>query len=536
MPALRQRSEAGPPGPPAHHGDPKVTHVPAVPAQRRTILVICSLSLFMVSLDGTIVNVGLPSIQRGFHADVSGLQWVVDSYILVIASLLILSGSTGDRIGRRKMFQLGLVIFSAGSLLCSLAPNLGLLIVFRMLQAVGGSMLSPNSLSIVSNTFTDAKERAVAIGIWGATFGVSAASGPILGGLLVQSIGWRSIFWVNVPIGTAAWLLARRYLPESRAERPRTVDIPGQVLVIAFLASTTYAIIEAPRHGWASVEILSLFAFAALALASFLAVERRVACPLIDLRFFRSPPFAGAAGIATLTFLTFSGFLFLNTLNLQEARGYSPLMAGVLTLPATSVVALVSPIAGRLVARSGPRIPLAVAGVFLVSGSLVFSRMTQTTGYPVLALGYVCVGLGFGFVNPPITNTALAGMPRAQSGTASAITACSRQFGSVLGVAIVGSLVSDRFSAALAPKLAALHVTGRRAQELLAGGAQLTARGPVGEVARSTFTLATHVGWDVAIGCGVGIVVLSLVTTGPRGQATAAEVGAALGTDVVPVA
>jgi len=508
--------------------------MPAAPTQRRTILVICSLSLFMVSLDGTIVNVGLPAIQRGFHADVSGLQWVVDSYILVLASLLILSGSTGDRIGRRRMFQTGLVIFSAGSLLCSLAPDLGSLIAFRMLQAVGGSMLSPNSLSIVSNTFTDAKERAVAIGIWGATFGISAASGPILGGLLVQSIGWRSIFWVNVPVGAAAFLLARRYLPESRAEKPRRVDGPGQGLMIAFLALTTYAIIEAPQHGWASVEILTLFALAALALAAFLGVERRADSPLIDLRFFRSPPFAGAAGIATLTFLTFSGFLFLNTLNLQEARGFSPLMAGVMTLPATSVVVVISPIAGRLVARSGSRIPLAVAGVLLMSGALVLSRQTQSTSYPMIALGYVFIGSGFGFVNPPITNTALAGMPRTQSGTASAITAGSRQFGSVLGVAIVGSLVSDRFRAALAPKLTALHVTGRQSEELLRGGVQLTAHGRVGAVARATFTGATHVGWDVAAGCGVGIVVLALVTTGPRGRAKADEVGLAFGNDVVP--
>jgi EmrB/QacA subfamily drug resistance transporter len=508
--------------------------MPAAPAQRRTILVICSLSLFMVSLDGTIVNVGLPSIQRGFHADVSGLQWVVDSYILVIASLLILSGSTGDRIGRRRMFQIGLVIFSAGSLLCSLAPNLGSLIVFRMLQAIGGSMLSPNSLSIVSNTYTDAKERAVALGIWGATFGISAASGPILGGLLVQSIGWRSIFWVNVPIGAVAIVLSRRYLPESRAEQPRRADVPGQVLVIAFLSSLTYAIIEAPRHGWASMEILALFAVSVLTLLVFFAVEKRVAAPLIDLRFFRSPPFAGAAGIATLNFLSFSGFLFLNTLYLQEARGYSALMAGVRTLPATSVVLVVSPFAGRLVARSGARIPLAMAGVFLMAGASVLSFMTQTTPYVELAVGYILFGLCFGFINPPITNTALAGMPRSQAGTASAITAGSRQFGSVLGVAIVGSLVSDRFSKALAPKLAALHVTGGRAQALLRGGDQLTARGRVGAVARSTFTLATHVGWDVAIGCGAGIVVLALVSTGPRSQAAAAEVGAAMGNDVVP--
>ena len=269
-------------------------------------------------------------------------------------------------------------------------------------------------------------------------------------------------------------------------------------------------------------------------LVAFVAVERRVAVPLVDLRFFRSPPFAGAAGIATMLFLSFSGFLFLNTLYLQEARGYSPLMAGVLTLPATSVVLVVSPFSGRLVARSGARIPLAMAGVFLILGAFVLSLMTQTTSYPELALGYVFIGMCFGFINPPITNTALAGMPRTQAGTASAITAGSRQFGSVLGVAIVGSLVSDRFRNSLTPKLAALHVTGRRAQALLSGGDQLTARGRVGEVARSTFTLATHVGWDVAIACGAGIVVLALVSTGPRSQAAAAAVGAAMGNDVIP--
>jgi MFS family permease len=299
------------------------------------------------------------------------------------------------------------------------------------------------------------------------------------------------------------------------------------------LSSLTYAIIDAPRHGWTSPEILALFAFSIVMLTAFLAVERRVSSPLIDLRFFRSPPFAGAASIACLTFLSWSGFLFLNTLNLQEARGDSALTAGILTLPATVVVVLVSPFAGRLVARSGPRIPLAVAGVCLAVGASVLSRMTETTPYLVLAVGYVFIGLCFGFINPPITNTALAGMPRSQAGTASAITAGSRQFGSVLGVAIIGSLVSDRFRQTLGPKLGHLHVTGQRAQELLNGGVQLTARGRVGEVARSTFTLATHVGWDVAIGSGVGIVVLAVLTTGPRSQAAAATVGAAMGNDVI---
>ena len=233
--------------------------------RRLLVLAICCMSLFIAGLDSTIVNVALPSIQRDLHAPVSGLQWTVDAYTLVLASFLILSGSTGDRVGRRRIFQTGLVLFILGSLLCSLAPGLGWLVAFRVLQAIGGSMLNPVALSIISNTFTDPAERARAIGIWGSVFGVSLALGPVLGGALIASVGWRGIFWVNVPVGLAALVLSALFVPESRAPRARGVDLVGQLLVITMLASLIYAIIEAPGAGWTSARTLGFFGVAAAA-------------------------------------------------------------------------------------------------------------------------------------------------------------------------------------------------------------------------------------------------------------------------------
>src|ERR1700689_5360540 len=206
-------------------------------ARRRLILAICCMSLLIVGLDNTIVNVALPSIGRELNTGVSGLQWTVDAYTLVLASLLMLSGSMGDRLGRRRVFETGLVLFTLGSLLCSAAPTLGWLIVFRMLQAVGGSILNPVAMSIIRNVFADPRERAQAIGMWGAAVGLSLALGPVVGGALVQSAGWRSVFWINIPVGLAALVLTMRFVPESRAPRPRRIDPVGQVLMIALLAS-----------------------------------------------------------------------------------------------------------------------------------------------------------------------------------------------------------------------------------------------------------------------------------------------------------
>ena len=222
--------------------------------RRLLVLAICCMSLLIVGMDNTIVNVALPSIRTDLDASVEGLQWTIDGYTLVLASLLILAGSTADRFGRRRTFQTGLVLFTLGSLLCSLAPGLGWLIAFRMVQAIGGSMLNPVAMSIITNVFTEPRERARAIGVWGGVVGISLGVGPIVGGLLTETVGWRSIFWINVPIGLAAVVLAALFVPESRAPRARRVDPVGQLLVLALLASVTYAIINGPRAGWTSAE------------------------------------------------------------------------------------------------------------------------------------------------------------------------------------------------------------------------------------------------------------------------------------------
>lgn len=233
--------------------------------RRQGILLICCLSLFIVGLDNTIVNVALPSIGSSLHATTSGLQWTIDAYTLVLASLLVLSGSTADRLGRKRIFQLGLVLFTLGSLLCSVAPNLGTLVAFRAVQAIGGSMLNPVAMSIITNTFTDPRERARAIGVWGGVVGVSMALGPIVGGVLVEAVDWRAIFWINIPVGAVAWLLTRAYVPESKAPHARRIDPGGQVLVMVGLATLVGAIIEGPRHGWGSPLIVALFVVAAAA-------------------------------------------------------------------------------------------------------------------------------------------------------------------------------------------------------------------------------------------------------------------------------
>ena len=455
--------------------------------RRLLVLTVCCSSLFIVGLDATIVNIALPSIQRDLHAPLSGLQWTVDAYTLVVASFLILAGSTGDRVGRRRTFQTGLVTFTLGSLLCSLAPSLGWLVAFRAMQAIGGSMLNPVALSIIANTFTDDRERARALGVWGAVFGLSMALGPVVGGVLVATVGWRGIFWVNIPVGIAAIAATALAVPESRATHARRVDPVGQVLIIVMLASLTYAIIEGPRHGWGSATILGLFGAAAAAAAALAIYEPRREEPLLDLRFFRSAPFTGAVVIAITAFSALAGFLFLNTLYLQDARHLSALHAGLYTLPMAAMTVLLAPLSGRITGQRGPRIPLLVAGVMTTAGALLMAGVTATTPVAWLMLAYVVLGAGNGMVNPPISNTAVSGMPRSQAGVAAAVASTSRQVGSSLGVALTGSAVASALHGSL----------------------------------RTGFVPASHAGWLIVAGCGVLVLIAGLVTSGRWARQTA---------------
>ncbi len=455
--------------------------------RRYLVLSICCMSLLIVGLDSTIVNVALPAIQRELHAQVSGLQWTIDAYTLVLASLLMLSGSTADRVGRKRTFMTGLTVFTLGSLACSLAPSLGWLVVFRMLQAIGGSMLNPVAMSIITNTFTDPAERARAIGIWGGVVGLSMALGPIVGGALVDTVGWRGIFWVNIPVGLTALVLTGLFVPESRAARGRRPDPVGQLIIIVLLASLTYAIIEGPGAGWGSARIAGCFALAVLALLALIWYEPRREEPLLDLRFFRSAPFTGATVIAVCAFAALSGFLFISTLYLQDVRGYSPLHAGLYMLPMAVMTVIFAPLSGRIVGARGTRLPLLVAGLGITAAGVMLTRLAGGTAIGWLVAAYVIFGIGFGMVNAPITNTAVSGMPRSQAGVAAAIASTSRQVGGSLGVAVVGSAV-----------LSALA-------------------GPF----RTGFAQASHVGWWIVAGCGLAVLLVGLLTSGRWARQTA---------------
>jgi EmrB/QacA subfamily drug resistance transporter len=469
--------------------------LPEVATTRRhrlAILAILCTALLIGTIDITIVNVALPSIGRDFHSQVSGLQWVVDAYTLVLASLLMLSGSVADRVGRRRVFMVGLCVFTVGSLLCSLAANIGQLVAFRMLQAIGGSMLTPVALSIIRNTFEDPGERARAIGLWGATVGVSLSLGPVVGGVLVHAVDWRAVFWINLPVGVAAFLLTMRFVPESRAPQTRRLDPVGQLLVIVALASLTFAIIEGPGDGWGSAEILGTFALSAIAFAVLARHELRRTEPLLELRFFRSIPFSGAALIALAAFAALGGFLFLNTLYLQEIRGFSALKAGLCTLPLAVPILICAPLSGRLVAKNQARVALLIGGCGIGVGALLLTPLRADTSLGLLFVAYAAFGIGFGMVNPPITNAAVAGMPPAQAGVAAAIASTSRQVGTTLGVAIVGAAASSAVSGAVS----------------------------------KGFVQNSHTGWWIIVFCGAAVAALGIFSTTARATSTAKQVSA----------
>lgn len=467
----------------------------ARPVRRWLVLAICCLSVGVTGIDLTIVNVALPSIGRDLHASVSSLQWTVVAYSLVMACLLILSGSMADRFGRKRIFLLGLSLFSLSSLLCGLAPGIGWLIAFRGLQAVGASMLNPVAMSIIVSVFTDGRERARAIGVWDSAIGITIAAGPVLGGLLVSGIGWRSVFWVNVPIGIAAILLTLRFVPESKAARARALDRQGQALIIVLLASITAATIEGPRYGWASPWIVGLIVLAVLALIGMIVVESRRTEPLIDLRFFSSPPFSGALVISVMMTAGLGGFLFLTTLYLQDIRHFSPLHAGLVIIPLAVGQGVAATLSGRLVASRGARLPLALGGALLAAGAFLLVPLTGHTGSIYLLATYAVFGLGAGMISPPVTNTAVFGLPPDQTGVAAALAAGARQFGTSIGVAVTGSMVAG---------------TG------------------------AGFVNSSHAAWVLLGGCGVVVLLLGILSTSRWATAAADRNGRRLATAPTP--
>jgi EmrB/QacA subfamily drug resistance transporter len=375
------------------------------------------------------------------------------------------------------------------------APSLGWLVAFRALQAVGGSMLNPVAMSIITNVFTDPRERARAIGVWGGVVGVSLGLGPVVGGFLIDAVGWRAIFWINVPIGLAAIALTALFVPESRAAGWRRPDPVGQVLVIVALCALTFGIIESPRAGWLSTQTIVSLALSAVAMVALIGYERRRRDPLLDLRFFTSVPFSGAAAIAVCAFAAFAGFLFLTSLYLQSVRGLSPLVAGTCLLPVSIMTLIFAPLSGRIVGARGPRLPLIAAGVALAGGALLLVTSTAHESYVRLLVGYVVFAIGFGLVNAPITNSAVSGMPVAQAGVAAAVASTSRQVGATLGVAVVGTVLASGVTTSL----------------------------------RDDFGTASRAGWWIVFGCGLAVLILGALTTSRPALRTAERTAALIG-------
>jgi EmrB/QacA subfamily drug resistance transporter len=459
--------------------------------RRLLVLAICCVSIVIVVMDISIVNIALPAIGRDLRASEADLQWTVDAYTLVLASFLVLAGSTADRVGRRRVFQTGLAAFGLGSLLCGLAPGIGWLIAARALQAVGGTMLNPVAMAIITDTFPEPAERARAIGVFGSMTGLSLALGPILGGILVDSLGWRSVFWVNVPIVAVAIVCAALFVPESRAPRGRRPDPVGQALVILVLGSVVGAIIESARLGWTSPVIIGLLAAAVAGVAGILGYEPRRDDPLLELRLFRSVPFSAAIGMALFALCAFSAFLFVTTQYLQDGRGLPALAAGLCLLPVAVPVLVLSPRTGRLVAARGPRLPLVISGIALALGGGASLWLRPSTPLPAVLSVYLLFGVFLGTVNPPITNTAISGMPRSMAGVAASLASTGRQAGTTLGVAISGTIIG--------PALAR-------------GG--------------TAFTSAAHGVWWLVLGLGVALAALAIWSTGRRAAGTASRAAA----------
>jgi EmrB/QacA subfamily drug resistance transporter len=436
----------------------------------------------------TAVNVALPSIGRDFHSGASGLSWTIDAYTLTLATLLMLSASSADRFGRKKVFRVGLATFVVASALCTVAPALGWLIAFRALQGIGGSMLTPVAMSIIANIYTDRAERAKAIGVWAGITGLSMALGPVVGGALVSSsLGWRWIFVINVPIGLAAFVLVGRFVPESKSPFQRRVDLVGQVLVAVILASLIFGIIEGPRLGWTSPVIVTCFVLSVVGLIALLVYEPHRDQPLLELGFFKSVPFSGANVIAVSSFAALGAFLLVNTLYLQDARHYSALQAGLFLLPLAVSSVIFGPINGRLLAKHGSRPSFLIAGSALTIAGLMLTRVTDTSPLWWLFCAYAAMGIGNSAVGAPINHTAVAGMPLHQSGVAAGTSSTARQIGVTLGVAIAGVTL-------------AASNTGTTYHHLAE---------------------ATHTVWWLNAGYGVVVLILGIVTTTTWATATA---------------
>jgi EmrB/QacA subfamily drug resistance transporter len=461
-------------------------------SRRWWALAAVSLANFMAYLDNNVTNVALPTIQRDLHLSVAGLEWVVSSYLLVLAGLLLVGGRVADVYGRRRVFHVGLAIFTLSSLVAGLAGSGGMLIGARSVQGLGAALLLPATLAIIMATFRDTRERTMAIGIWGAIGALALAVGPVIGGVISQHVHWGWIFLINVPIGVITFAIGMWSIAESRAESvSRSLDIPGLVTSAIALTTLTYGLIEGQDRGWTSGVILGSFAVAVVALAAFLVIESRVASPMVNLSIFRSSAFSGGLGTFMIWGFGILGIYFFTSLYLQNVLGFSPTRAGLAFVPMALCVAVFSAIAPRVVSLLGSHRTVAFGMVIMVVGLVLFVGQGAGATFAGLMPGFILFGAGAGLMNVPLTNSAMDAAPAHQAGIASALLNASREMAGLLGVTVIGAVL-------------------RTAQaSSLRGGAK-----PV-----TAFLDGYHVGLWVTIGVMAAGVVLSYLTLRPRAAA-----------------
>jgi EmrB/QacA subfamily drug resistance transporter len=447
-----------------------------------------SVATFMLLLDVTVVNVALPAIRDSLGASFTDLQWVIDAYALTLAALVLTAGSLADRLGRRRVFVAGLVLFTAASALCAAAPDPTFLILARGLQGIGAAAMFAVSLALIAHEFDAGRDRGTALGIYGATIGVAVAIGPLLGGALTDALGWESIFLLNLPVGVAALAMTFGRLRESRDPNATRVDWSGTATFSAALFLLVFALVRGNDEGWGSPLIVSLLAGFAVLLAAFVAVERRVAEPMLPLALFRRSAFAGAQ-IAALTISAsiFSLFLYIS-LYLQNYLGLSPLQTGLRYLPITLAVFFASPLAGLLLPRVAPRV-LLFSGLTIVAGGLVLmGGIDAGDGWTTLLPGFIVAGIGVGLLNPVIADLAVSVVPRAQSGMASGINDTFRQVGVAIGLAVWGAVFVGRGADRVTELAHVPHDAARRLVEAVSSGAMPAGRGgAAADAARAGF-------------------------------------------------
>ena len=428
------------------------------------VLAILCLGVFMLLLDGTIVNIAIPSILTAFQTGFSEVEWVMNAYLLVFAVLLITTGRLGDLYGRKLVFVIGLCLFTLASLACGLAPGVGWLIGFRAVQGLGGAMMMPNTLSIIANVFPPG-ERGKAMGFWGGVSGISLALGPSLGGLLTEAASWRWIFFINVPLGVVLLGFALRYIPESTDPRSvKQIDYPGVAVLTASLFALTFALIEGQKYGWTSGLILGLFAGAVVGFLVFVWVQRRQVQPLMDLVLFKNRTFSVTNLVALLLSFGMMGVFFLLPVFLQAILGYSAVKAGLVMTPLAAIVIVASPTAGALSDRLGAKWLMFVGMLITALGFYLTRRVMVTHGsWPSLVLPFIISGFGIGMVMPPSTSAVMGAVRAERAGQASGVLSSVRQIGSVLGIAVMGAVLQNRavayIQSGVAAKLDAAPIT-----------------------------------------------------------------------------